>query len=62
MAGMNDAANAADMDDADAVEASGASVDMDAADAARAVAEILIALTSLIRLGTHLGHLELLGH
>jgi len=27
-----------------------------------AVGEISIALTSLIRLGTHLGHLELLGH
>ena len=66
MAGMNDAAdaaNAADMDAAnaaDAVEASGALVGKNAADAA--VAEISIASTSLIRLGTHLGHLELLGH
>jgi hypothetical protein len=69
MAGMNDAvdaANAANMDAANAanaVEASGASVGKNAAIAADvAVEEISIASTSLIRLGTHLGHLELLGH
>jgi hypothetical protein len=57
------AANAANMDAADAVDALGASVGKNAAIAADvAVAEISIALTSLIRLGTHLGHLELLGH
>jgi hypothetical protein len=59
---MNDAAN---------MDAAGASVGKNAASAATAgdvaivdvaVAEISIALTSLIHLGTHLGHLELLGH
>ena len=63
------AANAANMDAANAanaVDALGASVDTNVANAVIAadvaVAEISIALTSLIRLETHLGHLELLGH
>ncbi len=58
-----DAADAANMDAANAVEASGALVDTNAAIARDVAVEVIsIALTSLIRLGTHLGHLELLGH